>query len=293
MIHLPLRRLLLQLRGIHLNSVARGKLRHDFMILLVAGGSVVDGDAEAVCQRELLLHGISAVLVRKVRAVPVMEALADQVSAVARRINQDIGRLLLQAALDHRLQILVLRLVLLEGKIIHIQNELVVPVLDAGDHVVEIAELIAAHLNDAKAPLIILVRDGLDAGGFAGSCLAVEQTVVGRLSLHKGLGVLDQLLLRDFVPDKVLHVNVQNVLHRHDPRLSRKLSGLIVLDPECLVQSEHADTVLLVELREEILHLFGAACRFELPGQRADAVPDSRIVGLAPLSGGLIIQNYR
>ena len=232
-------------------------------------------------------------LVGKLHAVAVMEALPNQMSAIARCIDQNVGRLFLKAALNDRLQILILRLVLFEGKVVHVQNKLIIPVLDAGNDIVEIAELVPAHLNDPKSPLIILIGNCLDAGGLAGPRLAVEQAVVGRLSLHKGLRVLDQLLLRNFISDQILHVDMKNVLHRHNSCLSRKFSGLIVLNPKRLVQSEHADAVLFVKCREKILHLLCTFRRFKLLRQRADPVADSGVVGLALISGRLIVKYYR
>ena len=263
------------------------------MILFIGRSAVINRYSEAVCQRQLLLYGISAVLVGKLHAVAVMEALPNQMSAIARCINQNVGRLFLKAALNDRLQIFILRLVLFEGKVIHVQNELIIPVLDAGNDIVEIAELVPAHLNNPKSPLIILIGNCLDARRFAGSRLAVKQTVIGRLSLYKGLRVLNQLLLRNLISDQILHVNMKNVLHRHNSCLSCKFSGFIMLNPKGLVQPEHPDAVFFVKCRKEILHLLCTFRRFKLLRQRADPVADSGVVGLALISGRLIVKYYR
>ena len=60
----------------------------------------------------------------------VFPALPYQVAPVRRRVDQDIVRLRLDAALNHGLQVLVLRLKLFEGQVIHKQYEAVIPVFD-------------------------------------------------------------------------------------------------------------------------------------------------------------------
>ena len=113
---------------------------------------------------------------------------------VAGRIYQDIIRFLLQTALNYCLQILVFNLKFLKRKIIHINNKLIIPVLDLRNHIIQILELMFIDFDHTKSLIIILIQDRLDRGRFSGSRIPVEQTVIGSSSFHKSFRILDQFL---------------------------------------------------------------------------------------------------
>ena len=83
--------------------------------------------------------------------------------AVRGGIDQNIFRLLFQSALNDCLQVLVFDLKFLKGKIVHINDEFVIPVLDLRNHLVQILELMLVNLNDPKPLIIVTVQDRLDA----------------------------------------------------------------------------------------------------------------------------------
>ena len=111
-------------------------------------------------------------------------------SAVRGCVDQYVVRFLLQAALDHCLQIFVFNLELLEGEVIHVNNELIIPVLDLRNHIVQVTELMFVHLDQTQSPVIILIGDRLYAGGFSSSGIAVKKTVVCFFSPHKSLRIV-------------------------------------------------------------------------------------------------------
>ncbi len=67
-----------------------------------------------------------------------------------------------------------------------------------------ILELMPVDLNDPKASFIIFVGNPLDAGGFACSRIPEQKTVIGFTALHKGLRILNQLLLGNLVSHQIL-----------------------------------------------------------------------------------------
>ena len=129
-------------------------------------------------------------------------------AAVGGRVDQDIFRFGLQSALDDSLEVFVFDLKFLEGEVVHINNEAVVAVFHFGQDPLQVAELMLVDLDHAQAPVVILVEDGLDAGGFAGSGIPVEQDVVGGPAADKGLGIGDQSLLLQFVADQIVQDHV-------------------------------------------------------------------------------------
>ena len=137
-------------------------------------------------------------------------------SSVGRRINQHIVRLLLQTAFDHGLQVLVFRLKFLETQIVHIDDKLIIPVLDLRHHVIQIMKLMLIELNDAQPSVIIFIGDRFDAGGLARPRISEQQTVVRFSPRHKCLRVLDQLLLRDLISDQIIQLHMGDIADRHD-----------------------------------------------------------------------------
>ena len=246
----------------------------------------IDGQTEASRQGELLVDRVSPMLVVESVSVPVLEAFPHQVAAVAGGIDQNVGGLLLQAALDHRLQILVLSFEFLEAQIVHIYNEAVVASLDLADHVVQVPELVAVDLDDPKAPVKVLVGDGLNGGGLAGPRFSVEEDVVGVPALYEGLCVFHQPGLSRLVADQIVQMHMEDVLDGNDP-------GPVALfghDPEGLVEAEPAHAVFPVELGDGVLHFLRAACGFQLYGKLTDPVTDPAVVDLALLRAGLKVK---
>ena len=88
--------------------------------------------------------------------------LSYQVSSVTCRINQNIVRLLLQTTFDHCFQIFVLNLKFFERQIIHIDNKLIVSVLNLCDYIIQILKLVLVYLNDTKTFIIVTIQDTLD-----------------------------------------------------------------------------------------------------------------------------------
>ena len=103
----------------------------------------------------------------------ILPRLLDEVTAVGCCVDQHIVWLCLDATLDNSLQELVLDLKFFEGEIVHVDNELVVAVLDLGDDRGKILKLMLVDLDHAQALWIKLIDDGLDAGGF--TCTAVTE----------------------------------------------------------------------------------------------------------------------
>ena len=85
-------------------------------------------------------------------------------AAVRCGIDEHVLRLFLKSALDDRLQILVFDLKLLEGEIIHIDDELIIAVLDLRDHTIQILELMLVYLDHTEALIIVLIQYRLDGG---------------------------------------------------------------------------------------------------------------------------------
>ena len=60
------------------------------------------------------------------------------------------------------------------------------------------------HLNNSEAVRPEPVGNSLDAGGLAGTPVAIKQHIICGLSVHKGLGVFKELLLLDLLAHKIL-----------------------------------------------------------------------------------------
>ena len=215
-------------------------------------------------------------------------ALAYKITSVARCIDQDIIRFLLKSALDYCFQIFILDLKFLKGKIIHVNNKTVITVLDLGDHLIEILELMLVGLNNTKSLIIILIQDTLDAGRFTGSCITEKQTVVRLSSLDKSLCVIDKFLFCDLVAYQIIDLHMCNSCDR----LDLYLAILIMSDTECLVKTKLTYTKILIK-SNHIIHEFlscGSCC--QCLAHLADTVTDPCIKELAVLIRCLIITDY-
>ena len=282
-------------------------------ILFVGGFHVADGDAEAGHEGEFLLHGIRAVkFIVAVRAVG--PGLADQVTAVGGRVDQDVLGFGLETALYHCLEVFVLDLELLKGEVIHVDNKPVVAVFDLGEDPLQIAEFMFVDLDHAKTAVVILVEDSLDAGGFARAGIAVEQDIVGGASADKRLGIGNQFFLLQFIADQIIEHHVarrrdgneevilsrSRVVHRscgtargrhsraggrrNCRSRGRSLAGDIdriapsLVDAESLVKAEHSHAVIPVKIRHGSVHIILVSCLLEFLAQRLHLLGDAVVI---------------
>ena len=217
------------------------------------------------------MHILSAAVL-----VPVL--LFDQVTAVGRCVDQHIVRFFLQTALNHSFQVFILNFKLFKRKIIHINDKFVIPVFDLGNDIIKILELMLVNLDHPQALIVVLVQDGLDAGGFAGARVTEQQAVVGRTAFHKGLGVVRQLFLRNVIAHQIVQADVGNIRNGHD---LGPLPG--VLHPECLVQAQFAHTEILVKLGHDVHECMLIDSRCQPTARLTDPVTDPLVEHLAVL----------
>lgn len=62
-------------------------------------------------------------------------------------------------------------------------------------------KLVLIKLNDTQPPVIILIENTLDAGGFTGSRIPEQQTVVRAPARYERFGIVDQLLFSGLITD--------------------------------------------------------------------------------------------
>ena len=225
-----------------------GQGEDDLLELGPVGDGVVDPHPEPGGEGELLLQGIGVVdvvLVLHVR--PVLPGLPDEVAAVGGGVEEDVVRLGLHAPLDDRLEELVLHLVLLEGEVVDEDDEPVVPVLHQGDDGGQVLELMLVDLDHPQALVVVLVDEGLHAGGLAGARVAVEQGVVGGAAGQEGLGVLPKLLLLALVAHQVCQHHLVGVVNGQEGDPLRP-----GLHPEGLVQADHPHAVPAVVVGDQV-----------------------------------------
>jgi hypothetical protein len=172
----------LELLGGDLYPAPVGEAGDDLEVPPLVGGREGYAQAEARRERELLLHGVAGVDVVVVcpALIPVGETLADQIAAVGGGVDPDVLRRLLDAALQQRLERLVLDLVLLERQVVHEEDEPRRAGPQESQHPRQRLEVLLRHLDEPQPPIGVLVQDGLDGGGLPGPRQAVEERVVGR-----------------------------------------------------------------------------------------------------------------
>ena len=86
------------------------------------------------------------------------------------------------------------------------------------------------YLNHAQSLIIILVENGLDAGGFTGSGITKKQTVIGRPSLHKGLRIVNELLFLNLIAGEIIQHHLIQIVDRHKVK-----TVLILRDTESFI----------------------------------------------------------
>jgi len=105
-------------------------------------------DAEPVRERQFFLRGFLRIhFVLEQPRLAVGESLHDEAAAVAGRVQHDVLGLRLEAALEHRLQRLVLRLVLVKRQIVDEQDEPLAAAAEQRQDAGIVAEMILRDLD--------------------------------------------------------------------------------------------------------------------------------------------------
>ena len=87
----------------------------------------------------------------------VAEGLLDEVAAVGGRIDQDVVRPGLHTTLDDRLQKFVLNLEILKGKVIHVNDKLVITVLHLLQNRGQCMELMLINFYNTQSLTIVCI----------------------------------------------------------------------------------------------------------------------------------------
>ena len=125
------------------------------------------------------------------------------------------------------------------------------------------------NLDHTKSLIVILIQDTFNAGGFSGSGIAKKQTVVCFLALDKRFRVVDQLLLWNFVADKIRKAHIRNVGNRDNLNVLSCMRNT-----KCLVKSQFSHSEIFVKLNH-ISHKFICGCSLcQTDGQLTDTIPD-------------------
>ena len=268
---LPASRLPQQLILRHVDACPARKPKHNSIVFCLDRCAEVDRNTKTQRERQLLLDSVRGVHILADIALLVSVGFPHQVPSVARRVDQDIVRPLFHAALDHRLEILVVCLIFLKGQVIHIDDEAVIPVLDLRDDVDQILELMTVNLDDPQSSVIVFVQNRADRGGLSGPCIPEQQAVVCLASFKKGLRVFPQLLFLDLIPHQVIEPDVGDVRDRNDLTLCLPLA---MDHTERLVEPElPASEVMIEGIQVGFEFLRCLRCR-KPSGQRLDPVPN-------------------
>ena len=125
------------------------------------------------------------------------------------------------------------------------------------------------NLDHTKSLIVIFIQDTFNAGGFSGSGIAKKQTVVCFLALDKRFRVVDQLLLWNFVADKIRKAHIRNVGNRDNLNVLSCMRNT-----KCLVKSQFSHSEIFVKLNH-ISHKFICGCSLgQTDGQLTDTIPD-------------------
>ena len=115
----------------------------------------------------------------------------------------------------------------------------IISVFDLRNQLVQILELMLVNLDHTKSLIVILIQDTFNAGGFSGSGITKKQAVVGFFALDERFRVVDQLLLWNFVADKVGKAHIRDVGDRDDLNIFANVCecGMLCAVPVFLLQS--------------------------------------------------------
>ena len=141
------------------------------------------------------------------------------------------------------------------------------------------------NLNQAEPPVVILVGDRLDACGFSGSRIAIQQAVVGFLPAHKGLRIVDQLLLCKFIADQIIQLYMRDIGDRNN-----LCPVICVSDAECLVQTQFSDSEFPVKCRDRLFKFFCIRRCLQMTAELCDPVSDPLVEQFSRVRGLLIVQ---
>ena len=140
------------------------------------------------------------------------------------------------------------------------------------------------NLNHTQALIVILVQNGLDAGGFAGTGVSEQQYIIGRKTFYKGLCIINQLFLLNFIAYQVLQKHLLCIVDRQEFHAVRHR-----LDAEGLIQTEHTYAVGFVKICnyfEDFIFIF---CLLDLTAHRLYLFTDVFIVHPLFFADGLIV----
>ena len=208
----------------------RQPLRDDREVLLLAEAVEADPQAEALGQRDLLLHRLArmhldvAVALRVGGSEVVLHLLGQQVAAVAGRIDQQVVGGRRDGAVQHRLQRLVAGLAFVEAEVVAEDHEALRPVGHEVGEVRQIDQVALVDFDEAQALSGELVQAGLDQRALAGAARAGQQHVVGGLALHELARVAQQALLLRLDLLEVGQPDRRQVPDRLEPRARAALA---------------------------------------------------------------------
>ena len=174
--------------GGHLHPVLLGQLQQDDLVPGLVRPLEGHRQAEPGGQAHQLLAGVGGV---QVIALPVAHPLLDQMAAVGGRIHRSVMAAAAHAALQNRFQRGEIVVVGRKAQIVDEQDEFERVVRQRLHHRGDLIKLVLFHLHQPQAVGGVLVGDGLDGAGLAGSRVAVKQHVIGRQPCQQGFGVGD------------------------------------------------------------------------------------------------------
>ena len=183
--------------------------------------------------------------------ITVRSALLDEMAAVGCGIDEDIVGLCFHTSFDDCLQVFVLDLEVLKGKVVHVNDKLVITGLDLGNHIGKILELVLVDLDETEALRIELVECRLDSGGLSCSGITVKQHIVCTFTLDKIPGIVEDLLLLKLVTHQIIVVHSIKVVYGNELRST----VMVIPDAESLVETEHTHTMLMIILTYSIIKI--------------------------------------
>ena len=131
-----------------------------------------------------------------------------------------------------------------------------------------------------------MVQDRLDARRLACAGVTIEQHIVGLTALDEGFCIVNKALLLTLVADEVAESHISR---RRDGFEQFPCRLVVGRDAECLVESEHADTVAAVEVRNDGEHLFSVGCLFDGATELLHFFAHALVVNLLLFFHGMIV----
>ena len=143
----------------------------------------------------------------------VLHVFGQQVTAVACRVDQHVGRGRGHRAIEDGLECLVAALAVFKAQVIAVDDEALRAVGHQLDDVRQVHHIGLVDLDQAQALAAVGVQAGLDQRGLAGAARARHQHVVGRQAFDEllGVGLQAGLLPVDFL--QVVQAQLGHVTH--------------------------------------------------------------------------------